>query len=62
MKRKDNIDRLVDRLNRCDNPQLMLDALAALLEPRLKKTDGVIQKEEIFVSELLPGFDETKRR
>lgn len=61
-KRKDNIDRFVERLNRCDNPRLMLDALAALLEPRLKDGDKVIKKDEVIVSEALPGLDKTIRR
>ena len=62
MKGKDNIDRLVDRLNRCHNPRLVLDSLATLLEPRIQDVDNTFKEEEIAVSELLPFVYESKRR
>lgn len=61
MKGKDNIDRLVDRLNRCHNPRLVLDSLATLLEPRLQDIDNTFKKEEIAVSDFLPFVNESKR-
>ena len=61
MKGKDNIDRLVDRLNRCHNPRLVLDSLATLLEPRLQDIDNTFKEEEIDVSEILPFVNESKR-
>lgn len=61
MKGKDNIDRLVDRLNCCHNPRLVLDSLAALLEPRLQDIDNTFEEEEIAVGEILPFVNESKR-
>ena len=61
MKGNDNIDRLVDRLNRCHNPRLVLDSLATLLEPRIQDVDNTFKKEEIAVSEILPFAYESKR-
>lgn len=61
MKGKDNIDRLVDRLNRCHNPRLVLDSLATLLEPRLQDIDNTFKEEEIAVGKILPFVNESKR-
>ena len=61
MKGKDNIDRLVDRLNRCHNPRLVLDSLATLLEPRIQDVDNTFKEEEIAVSEILSFAYESKR-
>ena len=61
MKGKDNIDRLVDRLNRCHNHRLVLDSLATLLEPRIQDVDNTFKEEEIAVSEILPFAYESKR-
>ena len=61
MKGKDNIDRLVDRLNRCHNPRLVLDSLATLLEPRLQDIDNTFKEEEIAVGKILPFAYESKR-
>ena len=61
MKGKDNIDRLVDRLNRCHNPRLVLDSLATLLEPRIQDVDNTFKEEEIAVGEILSFVYESKR-
>ena len=58
---KENIERLTERLNRCQNPRLALAMLVAILEPHVNQIDNTIDKSEVIVSDVLPLFDEAKR-